>query len=289
MSDPSNDLFKQQAGADWEVVANGWRKWHATFENAASNMSTKIMDMAEVREGASVLDIATGIGDPAIAVARRVGRRGSVLAMDISEQMLTIAKKRAIKDQVDGIINFNRGDAATMALPELAFDSALCRLGLMFIIDLDKAMSNIYKSLVSGGNFAASVWSTSDKVPQLALAMEVVRNELKLPPVPQNTTGSPFSLADVNFLKLSFIKCGFKDLKVQRINVRFEFNSAEEFTNFTKDIAAPVVALLNGQTPDRKNQIWRAVTEATASGYTNNDIKSVILDNEAICICGKKK
>lgn len=47
MSDPSNDLFKQQAGADWEVVANGWQKWHATFENAASNMSTKIMEMAE--------------------------------------------------------------------------------------------------------------------------------------------------------------------------------------------------------------------------------------------------
>lgn len=185
------------------------------------------------------------------------------------------------------MIGFQEGDAATIVLPESQFNSAVCRLGLMFISDLDTAMSNIYRSLVDGGYFAASVWATPNKVPQLAIAMDTINRELKLPIVSQDRSTGPFSLADEKVLKQCFAKCGFKDLDIQRINISFEFISAEEYTNFTKDIAAPVLALLQGQSSYHIHQIWKAVTKAT-SKYTNKDTKSVILDNEAIRIAGRK-
>ena len=81
------------------------------------------------------------------------------------------------------------------------------------------------------------------------------------------------------------------DLKIsniERINVTFEFDSAEEYTNFTKDIAAPVLTMLADQTLDRKAQIWKAVTEATKK-YVKNNTDSIVLDNEAICIVGQKQ
>ena len=251
-------------------------------------MSDKLINISKVKQASRVLDIATGIGEPAIAVAKRVGISGHVMATDISLQMLSIAKKRAIEEHLEGIIDFKVGDAATIDLPESNFDVALCRLGLMFLDELDSGLSNIYKSLVTGGRFAASVWATSEKVPQLALAMDTVRKVLNIPSPSSSITPGPYSLADETILKNSFIRCGFKDIEIERINVTFEFDTAEEYTNFTKDIAAPVLAMLADQTSDRKELIWKAVTEA-ATKYIKNNTDSIVLDNEAICIVGEKQ
>ena len=282
------DQLRRDQRQDWESVAAGWEKWYKTFENGAYKMSDKLINMSKVKQASRVLDIATGIGEPAIAVAKRVGTGGHVMATDISLQMLSIAKKRAIEEHLEGIIDFKVGDAATIDLPESNFDAAVCRLGLMFLDELDSGLSNIYKSLVTGGHFAASVWATSEKVPQLALAMDTVRKVLNIPLPSSSRTPGPYSLADETILKNSFIRCGFKDIEIERINVTFEFDTVEEYTNFTKDIAAPVLAMLADQTSDHKELIWKAVTEA-ATKYVKNNTDSIVLDNEAICIVGEKQ
>lgn len=96
--------------------------------------------MAEIKPASKVLDIATGIGEPAITVSRCVGTKGHVLATDISLQMLSIARQRAVSENLEKIIDFKEDD-------------------------LDSGLSNIHKSLVNGGRFAASVCATSEKVP----------------------------------------------------------------------------------------------------------------------------
>ena len=204
---PNSDAghLRRDQRQDWESVAAGWQRWYRKFENGAYKMSDRLIDMAKIKPGSKVLDIATGIGEPAITVAKCVGACGHVLATDISLQMLSIARKRAIAEHLEGIIDFKEGDAATIALPESNFDAALCRLGLMFLDNLDAGLSNIYKSLDNGGRFAASVWATSEKVPQLALAMDTVRKELNIPSSPPRGTPGPYSLADENILKNSFI------------------------------------------------------------------------------------
>ena len=280
--------LRQDQRQDWESVAAGWQKWFRTFEKGAYKMSDRLIELAKIKPGTKVLDIATGIGEPAITVAKRVGTSGHVLATDISSQMLSIARNRAIAEHLEGIIDFKEGDAATIDLPELSFDSALCRLGLMFLDDLDSGLVNINKSLVNGGRFAASVWATSEKVPQLALAMNTVRKELNISSPPPLGTPGPFSLADENILKKSLVRCGFKVIEIERINIGFEFDSAPEYTNFTKDIAAPVLKMLNDQTIDRKEKIWEAVTEE-ATKYVKNNTGSIVLDNEAKCIVGVKQ
>ena len=150
---PNSDAgdLKRDKRQDWESVAAGWQKWYVIFEKGAYKMSDRLIDMAEIKPTSRVLDIATGIGEPAITVAKCVGTSGHVLATDISRQMLSIARKRAIEEQLEGIIDFKEGDAATIDLPESSFDAALCRLGLMFLEELDAGVSKIYKSLDKGG------------------------------------------------------------------------------------------------------------------------------------------
>ena len=74
-----------------DSVSEGWQTWWKTFENGASDISNKLVKLVNVKSGDRVLDIATGIGEPAVTLAKRIGN-SHVMALDISPMMLTIAK-----------------------------------------------------------------------------------------------------------------------------------------------------------------------------------------------------
>ena len=85
-------------------------------------VSNLMMKLADIRPGQQVLDVATGIGAPAITAARRVGPTGRVVATDISRQMLDIGRKRALELGLDNI-DFREMDAEALELPESSFDA----------------------------------------------------------------------------------------------------------------------------------------------------------------------
>jgi ubiquinone/menaquinone biosynthesis C-methylase UbiE len=90
--------YKEAERQSWDSVADGWQKWWKTIEIGAQKVSRRLIELAEIKPGSRVLDIATGIGEPAITVANQVGDRsggGHVLATDISSRMLSIEKQRA--------------------------------------------------------------------------------------------------------------------------------------------------------------------------------------------------
>lgn len=286
MSNIDSKQFKEAQRKSWDSVAIGWQKWWKTFEKDAQNLSNHLVELAKINSSSKVLDIATGIGEPAITAARKVGNgNGHVLATDISPQMLSIARQRAASLGLQDVIEFKEGDAETITLPDSAFDAVLCRWGLMFLPDLGEGLSNIYSSLVNGGYLAAAVWASPDKVPFLSVSMKTVVKETGKPMPPSGTPG-PFKLADQSIITDALSKCGFKDIAVERINVIFTFSSPEEYTQFNQAIAAPINAMLADQSQERKEEIWKAVTES-ASNYVDAT-GNVKLDNESICICAKK-
>ena len=146
--------------------------------------------------------------------------------------MVSIAKHRAISLDLEQVIEFKVGDAETIDLPASTFDAALCRFGLMFLPDLRTGLSNIYKSLVDGGRLAAAVWASPDRVPFITLALNRAIKETKGPSPPPAGTPGPFSLSDENMLRNSLIESGFKDVTIERMDVTFNFDSAEVYTSF---------------------------------------------------------
>src|SRR5215470_1433797 len=86
--------FKAQQREQWSDVAQGWRKRWAAFEQGAQPLSDRMMELAHIAVGQRVLDVATGIGEPAMTAARRVGSSGSVVAIDQAPQMLALARER---------------------------------------------------------------------------------------------------------------------------------------------------------------------------------------------------
>ncbi|MGH9995770.1 MAG: class I SAM-dependent methyltransferase, partial [Nitrososphaeraceae archaeon] len=270
----------------WDSVAAEWQKWWKTTETAAEKVSRRLIELAEIKPGSKVLDIATGIGEPAITAAKKVGDGGHVLATDISPQMLSIAKQRAISLGLQNVIEFKEGDAETIDLQTSTFNAELCRFGLMFLPDLKTGLSNLYRSLVHGGRLAAAVWASPDKVPFIALALNTVMKETNSPQ-PASGIPGPFSLSDENILTDSFVNSRFTDINIDRINVVFNFNSAEDYTNFVIGTAAPIRAMVANETLERRKGVLKAVTQSVRK-YAANSNGKVKLSNEAICIVGRK-
>ena len=286
MSTLDPNQYKVAERQSWDSLANNLQKWWKTIERGAEKVSRRLIELAEIKPGSIVLDIATGIGEPAITAANRVGKNGHVLATDISPQMLSVAKQRAISLGLQNVIEFKEGDIETIELPSSMFDAVLCRWGLMFLPDLRAGLSNIYRSLIEDGRIAAAVWALPDQNTLIATTTNTVMKETNSKPPPPGTPG-PFSLSDENNLLNSFMMSGFNDLNIERMNVSLDFSSPDEFTAFTTETAGPLQKMLANQTYVRKNEILKAVTEA-AIKYADSNTGKVSFKNVAILIVGKK-
>jgi demethylmenaquinone methyltransferase/2-methoxy-6-polyprenyl-1,4-benzoquinol methylase len=105
----------------------------------------RAVDLAGVGPGSRVLDVATGTGDLAIEIARRVGPGGTTVACDFSDVMLTLARRKAPE------IAFEWGDAMSLRYPDDAFDAATVGFGARNFDDLDRGLAEMARVVRPGG------------------------------------------------------------------------------------------------------------------------------------------
>ncbi|MBI5568378.1 MAG: methyltransferase domain-containing protein, partial [Desulfomonile tiedjei] len=146
--------YKAQQKQDWSHVAAGWKKWWETMEKSARPAGERLVELADIRIGQLVLDVATGIGEPAVTAARKVGPTGKVVATDQAPLMLAIARERATELGLTNL-EFREVDAEALDFPEQSFDAILSRWGLMFLPNLPEALRRIHRLLKKGGRLAA--------------------------------------------------------------------------------------------------------------------------------------
>ena len=244
MSTGQFDPAEYKAGQrqEWDAAAESWRKWWETIERGGQHVSDRLVELAEIQPGHQVLDIATGIGEPAVTAARRVGAAGSVVATDQAPQMLAIARERATALNLLNV-DFREMDAESLELPEASFNAVLCRWGLMFLPNLADALTGMRRLLAPGGRLAATVWGEPPKVPLISLSMGVIWQAIDMPPPPAGAPG-PFSLADAGALEQALRQAGLVDVRSESMTVTFEWPSTETYARMIQDIAAPVSAML---------------------------------------------
>src|SRR5918993_3016291 len=259
----SSDDFKAQQRQMWDNAAAGWQTWWETIERGAQKVSDKLVELAEIKPADKVLDIATGIGEPAVTAAKKVLPNGKVVAIDISPQMLAIARTRAKSLGLDGIMEFRESDGEKIDLPDSTtkFDAILSRFGLMFFPNLTSALVKIRHLLITNGRLSAAVWSTPSKVPLIDLAFSTVRKQINTPAPPPGAPG-PFALADLEALKESFCQAGFKDLQTETFQITFEFDSPESYTRLHQQTATRIHAMLVDCNEEVKKQAWNSITDA---------------------------
>ena len=275
--------FRGTQREQWNTAATGWRKWSELIDEAAGAVSERLVELAGVEPGSRVLDVAAGYGEPSLSAAKKAGPEGSVVATDISAEMLAYGRERAAQAGL-GNIEFVESDAMSLDFPENSFDAALSRWGIIFDPDGEGAAGRVRGFLKSGGRMAISSWGPPDQVPMLGVPMGTAMKRLDIPPPPPGTPG-PLSRPTPEALSGLLEGGGFSDVEVEEITVTMDYPSAEEFTTFVKEIAPPVTALLAPHPQDVQDETWAAITEAIGE-HAGSDGK-VQLQNLALLAVGK--
>ncbi len=273
--------MKKQLKAAWDDSAEGWKRWWPTFERAAQTVNDRLVELAGVRAGQRILDIATGSGEPALTAARAVGQSGRVVAVDMSPGMLAIARERL---DAAGLTNVElvESDAESLRLGAHSFDAALCRWGLMFMPDLDGVVRGLHRALKPGGRFATAVWSVADKVPMCGLARDAIRRITGIAPPPN--APDPTRLADPSILEHALLAAGFHDVTIERLIVTFEFPSPDAFADFRGQIGG-TRATLSKLPAEVARNVREAVVAAAREYAAAGGV--VRLANETICFAAR--
>jgi SAM-dependent methyltransferase len=256
--DPAD--FRQGQRDQWDTAATGWRKWSELIDTAASGISDRMVELAGVEAGSRVIDVAAGYGEPTLSAAKVAGPDGSVVATDISAEMLAYGRERAEAAGLENI-EFVEADASALDFPEDSFDAALSRFGIIFEPDGEGAAARVRGFLKPGAKMAIASWGPPDRTPFLGIPMRTAMQALDVPPPPPGTPG-PLSRPTPEALGGLLEGGGFSEVQVEEAEVVMPFESPEAFTTFIREIAPPITAMIEPHPEDVQKRTWDAITEA---------------------------
>ena len=180
------DYWNEQSGPKWV-------KQQAALDGFLESIGRTAMDRLDSLSGADAVDVGCGCGATTLALAERVGARGSVLGVDISAPMLARARERA-RDLPN--VRFLQADAQTHGFDAATADALFSRFGVMFFADPTAAFANLRRPVRPGGALAFVCWQEIGKNPWCLLPLLAVGRHVQLPPPPAPGEPGPFAFGD---------------------------------------------------------------------------------------------
>jgi SAM-dependent methyltransferase len=131
-----------------------------------------MLDSVAAGDGDRLLDVGTGTGVVARAALKRVGSRGSVVAVDPNEAMLAVAERLAPG------VDMRRGSAEQLPLDDGEIDCVTCQFALMFFSDRRRAVEEMRRVVRPGGRVAVATWAAVAQSPGYAAMVELLADEI---------------------------------------------------------------------------------------------------------------
>lgn len=125
--------------------------------------------------GQRVLDVCCGSGASAIPVAKVVGPSGSVIGVDLAENLLELARSKAKQEGIENV-DFQSGDMTRLPFEDESFDVVICVFGIFFVPDMESAMHELKRVLRTGGKLAITTWGPRLFEPANTVFWNSVRN-----------------------------------------------------------------------------------------------------------------
>lgn len=182
------DYWSTDAGPKW--IEN-----QTALDAVFAPVALRVVELAELKPGARVLDIGCGAGATSFLAAEHVGRDGMIMGLDISKPLLARAEERRVDETVPQIA-FTHGDAQTHAFDEKAFDAAISRFGVMFFSDPAAAFANIARGLRPGAVIVFAAWGPVDANPWFSIPQEAALARHPAPPPSDPHGPGPLAFAD---------------------------------------------------------------------------------------------
>lgn len=183
------------------------------------------VDRLELRPGAVVLDACCGTGASAFPAAERVGPSGKVVAVDLADSLLQLARAKAARRGI-GQLELRHGDVEALPYPPATFDAVVIVFGLFFLPDLAGGLDRLWRLVRPGGQLAVTTWGPRLFEPANSAFWQAV-DEVR----PDLTRGyNPWdSLTDPATVRALFARAGAGDVRVESLDGSHELQSPQDF------------------------------------------------------------
>ncbi len=250
------EAFHAFEHAGWQGAA---RRYDDAFGSLTRQAIDPLLDAAQVRAGARVLDVASGPGYAAAAAAQRGAR---VTALDFSVAMVEMARSQNPE------IEFREGDAGALPFADGSFDAVVMNFGMLHLAQPERAVSEALRVLRPGGGYAFTVWAKPEEAVGFGIILDAVRKhgnpDVPLPPGPPFFRFSDASECD-NVLKVA----GFRNVDVRKVPQVWRFSACGLLFEAFLDGTVRTQALLRAQSAPALAAIRDAVGRV-AGEYENH-------------------
>jgi ubiquinone/menaquinone biosynthesis C-methylase UbiE len=230
------DELKTQQKNIWAAAAPGWERWAPWFLERMRPATEWICEAAGASPGMTIVDVACGVGDPAVELARRVRPGGRVIATDMSPEMAEATRRAAGAAGLDNV-DVQVMDAEALRLDDAIADAATCRWGLMFPPEPARAASEMRRILKPGGRLAVAAWADPSKNTYFTAMVPGVAKHVAVPPFDPDAPG-PFRLAAPGKLQGLLEGAGFQSIEIVERTFDVVFDSADQFLAIQRDMSS---------------------------------------------------
>jgi len=152
-------MAERQAAPNFDVIADSYDNVRFTKEP-----TERLPVHAKLASGQRVLDVACGTGWASMAAARAVGDTGRVTGIDIGDEMLDVARGKAVSLGLSNV-EYRPGSAEELEFGDASFDRVICASSIFYFSDMTKALREWHRVLKTGGRVAFSTWGVTFRQP----------------------------------------------------------------------------------------------------------------------------
>lgn len=248
MSETELQAFKDFEKTGWDGAAN---PYHHHWGSLSRQSAEPMLDAARVTKGSRVLDIATGAGYIAAAAAKRGAR---AIGLDFSQAQVDLAKATFPEAE------FRQGDAEDLPFDANSFDAVVIGFGVNHLPHPERAFSQAFWVLRSGGFFAYTVWAAPKPGEGFGIVLGAIAAHgdpgVKLPPAPPY-----FRFADAAEARRAFEQTGFVEPGTRLVDQFWRHETPDQVFDAFNEGAVRATAMLRGQPAPARDKI-RAVVRS---------------------------
>ena len=268
-------------GTSFRLTAS--EKWKAKSATMGRDVTEALVAYADPHPNMRVLDLASGTGEPAITIAKRIGPTGHVTALDLSPDLLAIAADRARQRSLTNLTT-QQADAQQLPFPDEQFDLATSRFGVMFFPDTQRALRELRRVLKTGARACFAVWGSQDQ-PYFASTIGVVHRHvggLFLEP----NGPDPFRFSSPGSLSEALTQSGFCNVEEETRTVPWTWpGPPEEAWEQQRAIATPFLPMFNRVPPEA----WPTVNDEVHAAIHRHEKNGAIEFSATIILASAEK
>jgi len=256
----TNRVAKDSMRRQWDEAAKGWSDSSGIIRAWLRETTRAMLGMAGIETGSRVLDVAAGAGDQTLDIAARVGPGGTVLATDLSPEILAFARRNA---DTAGYRNVETrvSDGEALAVEAASFDAVVCRLGLMLFTEPLQGLREMWRALKPGGGICTVVFSTPESNPCAGILVSTALKHVGQASRDPYQPGGLFSLGKPGLIDALFKQAGFTQIATTKMAAPFRLHSVKDYLDFARSSAAPIVKVLDGLDPAKRQVAWAEIEE----------------------------